>query len=62
MGTVGAEGAVGGGEGAGRPLRAKSDVVFRILFGSDGSEEILAGLLSSVLDLPEEEYESLAIV
>jgi predicted transposase/invertase (TIGR01784 family) len=37
-------------------------VVFRILFGSDGSEEILAGLLSSVLDLPEEEYESLAIV
>ena len=37
------------------------DLIFKILFGSADSKEILADLLFSVLNLPQEEYEDLTI-
>jgi hypothetical protein len=34
------------------PLKAQSDLVFRIVFGAEGSEDVLAGILSAVLQRP----------
>ncbi|MCL2170790.1 MAG: Rpn family recombination-promoting nuclease/putative transposase [Defluviitaleaceae bacterium] len=39
-----------------------SDFVFKLIFGSQENVDILAGLLKSVLDIPDEEYESIAII
>jgi predicted transposase/invertase (TIGR01784 family) len=42
-------------------LPVEYDVVFRLFFADERNEEELVGLLKSVLNLPEDEYESLEI-
>jgi predicted transposase/invertase (TIGR01784 family) len=42
-------------------LPAKSDVVFKLLFGDERNADLLTDLLQSVLDLPADEYDELAI-
>ena len=42
-------------------LPAKSDVVFKLLFGDERNADLLMDLLRSVLDLPADEYDELAI-
>ena len=42
-------------------LPPKNDLVFRLLFGDVGSKNILSGLLNSILDMPDDEFEILSI-
>jgi predicted transposase/invertase (TIGR01784 family) len=43
-------------------LSAKSDYIFKLIFGDERNKDILEDLLRSMLDLPDEEYEVLEIV
>ncbi len=43
-------------------LSAKSDFIFKLIFGDDRNVDILAEFLSAVLDIPKEEYESITII
>ena len=43
-------------------LSAKSDLVFKLIFGHPKRTDILADFLKSVLTIPEDEYESIEIV
>jgi len=43
-------------------LPVKSDFMFKLLFGDIRNVDILENFLKSILDIPEEEYESLSIV
>ena len=44
------------------PLSPKNDFVFKLLFGERSRLNLLGSFLQSVLDLPKEEYQRLAIV
>ena len=43
-------------------LSVKSDFIFKLIFGDQRNVDILAAFLRSVLDIPDEEYDSLTIV
>ena len=43
-------------------MKRTNDLIFKLIFGSPGNTDILAAFLMSVLNLPEEEYETLTIV
>ncbi|MCL2323778.1 MAG: Rpn family recombination-promoting nuclease/putative transposase, partial [Oscillospiraceae bacterium] len=43
-------------------LSLKNDLIFKKVFGSENSKDITAGFLKSVLDLPEDEYESITLL
>ena len=43
-------------------LPAKSDIIFKLLFGDERNIDLLTDLLKSVLDLPEDEYDEVKIV
>jgi len=43
-------------------LSPKSDIIFKLLFGDEKSVEILTDFLKAVLDIPESDYEDVAIV
>jgi predicted transposase/invertase (TIGR01784 family) len=43
-------------------LSAKSDYIFKLIFGDEKNKEVLISFLKSVLELPNEEYESLELV
>jgi predicted transposase/invertase (TIGR01784 family) len=43
-------------------LSPKSDTIFKSIFGNPQNVDILTGFLQAVLDLPEEDYEELALV
>jgi predicted transposase/invertase (TIGR01784 family) len=43
-------------------LSAKSDYIFKLIFGDQRNDDILAAFLQSVLDLPESDYDTLTIV
>ncbi|GHU56041.1 hypothetical protein AGMMS49975_18720 [Clostridia bacterium] len=43
-------------------LPAKSDIVFKMLFGDERNIDLLTDLLKSVLDLPSDEYDVVTIV
>ena len=43
-------------------LSAKSDYVFKLIFGDKRNTDVLAGLLSSVLKIPRSEYDELTII
>ena len=43
-------------------LPVTSDFIFRLIFGDQRNTDILAEFLKAVLDIPENEYESIAIV
>ena len=42
-------------------LPAKSDVVFKLLFGDERNADLLTDLLKAVLDLPADEYDEIII-
>ena len=42
-------------------LPPKNDLVFRLLFGSEESKNILSGILKAILDMPDDEFEILSI-
>jgi len=43
-------------------LSPRSDYIFKLIFGNQANADILAAFLRSVLDLPEDEYDTLTIV
>jgi predicted transposase/invertase (TIGR01784 family) len=43
-------------------LPVKSDFVFKLIFGDQRNVDILGGFLKAVLDIPEDEYDTLTIV
>ena len=43
-------------------LSAKSDFIFKLIFGDQRNVDILEGLLMSILDIPHEEYDHLTII
>jgi predicted transposase/invertase (TIGR01784 family) len=43
-------------------LSAKSDYIFKLIFGDKRNTDVLASLLSSVLKIPQSEYEELTII
>ena len=43
-------------------LSAKNDLIFKRVFGSQGSQDVLIGFLKSILDIPHDEYESITLL
>jgi len=43
-------------------LPVKSDFVFKLIFGDQINADILMGFLTTVLDIPYDEYESITII
>ena len=57
------ESRAGNGEKTGKNLLPlKSDIVFKMFFGDQKNTELLREFLAAMLDLPEEEYESVKII
>ncbi|MCL2323281.1 MAG: Rpn family recombination-promoting nuclease/putative transposase [Oscillospiraceae bacterium] len=42
-------------------LSVKNDLIFKHIFGSPDSQDILESFLKSILDIPDEEYEVLTL-
>ena len=47
---------------SGEFLSPKSDVIFKLLFGDERSNELLTDFLKSVLRLPENDYDEVTII
>ena len=43
-------------------LPARSDVIFKLLFGNEANKDILTDFLKAVLQIPEEEFTKITIV